>query len=88
MQLGTLAGPIVAATVWIVIVKRWKSCSALRSIAVTGLVTWFAAKGVKQIVERERPLAYLPEIAVREGDGTGLGYISGHSAVAACRRRS
>jgi undecaprenyl-diphosphatase len=38
---------------------------------------------VKGIVERGRPLAYIPDIVVREGDGTGLGYISGHSAVAA-----
>jgi undecaprenyl-diphosphatase len=53
------------------------------AVVVTGLATWFAAKWVKKIVERGRPLAYIPDIVVREGNGTGLGYISGHSAVAA-----
>jgi membrane-associated phospholipid phosphatase len=37
---------------------------------------------VKEIVERGRPLEYLPEINVREGSGTGLGFVSGHCAVA------
>ena len=53
------------------------------AVVITGLVTWFAAKGVKQLVERGRPLAYLRDVVVREGDGSGLGFISGHSAVAA-----
>ena len=38
---------------------------------------------MKKIVERDRPLSYISGIDVREGDGTGLGYISGHSGVAA-----
>jgi membrane-associated phospholipid phosphatase len=50
---------------------------------ITGIVTWFAAKGVKDFVDRGRPRAYIPDIVVREGRGTGLGYVSGHSAVAA-----
>jgi undecaprenyl-diphosphatase len=80
MQLGTFAGPIIVA-VPIVIFRRDLVLGA--AVMVTGVVTWFAAKGVKKIVERDRPLSYLPEILVREGDGSGLGYISGHSAVAA-----
>ena len=80
MQLGTLGGPIVVA-IAIAIFKRDLVLSA--AVVITGIVTWFAAKGVKRLVERDRPLTYLPEIIVREGDGTGLGYISGHSAVAA-----
>ena len=80
MQLGTLAAPIIVA-VPIVIFRRDLVLGA--AVMVTGVVTWFAAKGVKKIVERDRPLSYLPEILVREGDGSGLGYISGHSAVAA-----
>ena len=57
----------------------------LRSPAaiVAGLIAWFGAKGVKKVVGRGRPLQYLPDIHVREGEGTGLGFISGHSAVAA-----
>jgi undecaprenyl-diphosphatase len=80
MQMGTLAAPIIVA-VLIAIFRRDLVLSA--AVVVTGLVTWFAAKGIKKIVERDRPLSYLPEIVVREGDGSGLGFISGHSAVAA-----
>ena len=80
MQAGTLGGPIVVA-VWIAVFKRdWLLSGAT---VVAGLVAWFGAKGVKRIVERDRPLTYLPKVIIREGDGTGLGYVSGHSAVAA-----
>lgn len=81
MQLGTVAAPLGLALV-VLIWKRdpWTAAAA----AVGGVVTWFAAKGVKQMVKRGRPLAYLPDLHVREGDGSGLGFISGHSAVAAC----
>ncbi len=74
MQMGTFAGPIIVAAL-IAIFRRDLVLSA--AVVVTGLVTWFAAKWVKKIVERGRPLTYIPDIVVREGDGTGLGYISG-----------
>jgi undecaprenyl-diphosphatase len=80
MQMGTFAGPIIVA-VLIAIFRRDLVLSV--AVVLTGLVTWFAAKGVKKMVERGRPLTYLPDIVVREGDGSGIGYISGHSAVAA-----
>jgi undecaprenyl-diphosphatase len=80
MQMGTLAGPIVVA-VAVMVFRRDVVLAA--AVALTGVATWFAAKGIKKAVERGRPLTYLPDILVREGDGTGLGYISGHSAVAA-----
>jgi undecaprenyl-diphosphatase len=80
MQMGTFAGPLIVAAL-IAIFRRDLVLSA--AVVLTGLVTWFAAKGVKKMVERGRPLTYLPDIVVREGDGTGIGYISGHSAVAA-----
>jgi membrane-associated phospholipid phosphatase len=80
MQLGTLAGPAIVAVAIAAFRRDWWLSTATM---LTGLVTWFGAKGVKKIVERDRPLGYLPEVIVREGDGTGLGYISGHSAVAA-----
>ena len=80
MQLGTLFGPVLVAVAIAVFRRDWLLSGAT---VVAGLVAWFAAKGVKRMVERDRPLGYLPEIIVREGDGTGLGYVSGHSAVAA-----
>jgi undecaprenyl-diphosphatase len=80
MQFGTLAGPVLAAVAIVVIRRDWWLSGAT---IVAGLVTWFGAKGIKRVVERDRPLTFLPGIDVREGDGTGLGYVSGHSAVAA-----
>lgn len=80
MQLGTLGGPILVAIGIAVFRRDWLLSSAT---VLAGLVAWFSAKGVKRLVERDRPLGFLPEIIIREGDGGGLGYVSGHSAVAA-----
>ena len=80
MQLGTLAGPIIVAVGIAVFRRDWLLSGAT---VLAGLTAWFTAKGVKRVVERDRPLGYLPEIIVREGDGSGLGFVSGHSAVAA-----
>jgi undecaprenyl-diphosphatase len=80
MQLGTLGGPVVAAGLVYAIRRDWLLSGA---IVAAGVFTWFGAKGVKRVVDRGRPRAFLPEIVIREGDGSGLGFISGHSAVAA-----
>ena len=80
MQAGTLAGPIGVAVAIAVFRRDW----LLSGVTVAaGLAAWFGAKGVKRVVERDRPLGYLPDVVIREGDGSGLGYVSGHSAVAA-----
>ena len=78
MQLGTVWAPVVVgiAAAW------WYGWRRGLAIVVSGVAAWFLAKVVKDIVERGRPLEYLPEINVREGSGTGLGFVSGHSAVA------
>jgi glycosyltransferase 2 family protein len=81
MQLGTVIAPLGFAIVVVLWKRDWWTAAA--SVA-GGLTAWFAAKGIKQVVERGRPLQYLPDLDVREGSGTGLGFISGHSAVAAC----
>lgn len=80
MQLGTLGGPILVAVGIAAFTRDWWLSA---TTVISGLATWFAAKDVKRIVERGRPKQYLPDILVREGDGTGLGFVSGHSAVAA-----
>jgi undecaprenyl-diphosphatase len=80
MQGGTLIAPIVVA-LGIGLVRRDWFVAAV--VAIVGVVTWFGAQGVKRIVERERPVAFLADLHVREGTGSGLGYISGHSAMAA-----
>jgi undecaprenyl-diphosphatase len=80
MQLGSTAGPFIAAgyLAW----RRRAYVYGAVTLAVGELV-WLLAKVVKESFGRGRPLAYLPEINVREGTGEGLGFISGHSAVAA-----
>jgi undecaprenyl-diphosphatase len=80
MQTGTLAGPLVVAAGIAWFRRDWWLSGAT---VAAGLLAWFGAKGVKRIVDRDRPRTYLPELLVREGDGSGLGYVSGHSAVAA-----
>jgi undecaprenyl-diphosphatase len=91
MQLGTLWAPVLVAVAVLFLSggttrqgatsrRNWLAAGA---VAVGGVLAWFAAKGVKQIVGRGRPPEYITDIVVREGEGTGLGYVSGHSAVAA-----
>ena len=80
MQLGTLAAPLLVA-LGILVLKRDRLLAA--TTIVVGVVAWFGAKLIKASVERGRPIEYLPDITVREGTGTGLGFISGHSAVVA-----
>jgi undecaprenyl-diphosphatase len=80
MQLGTLAGPAIVAVGIAVFRRDWLLSGATM---LAGLAAWFGAKGVKRVVERERPLGFITDIIIREGDGTGLGFVSGHSAVAA-----
>jgi undecaprenyl-diphosphatase len=80
MQLGTLFAPLLVA-IGIVIFRRDRRLAI--ATAAVGVSVWLGAKAVKQIVGRERPPSYVPDIHVRDGDGSGLGFISGHSAVAA-----
>jgi undecaprenyl-diphosphatase len=82
MQLGTLYAPIVLAVVVGVLRRDWVLAAC---VVVAGMIAWFGAKVVKHAVGRGRPSAYMPGLVVREGSGRGhgLGYLSGHSAVAA-----
>lgn len=81
MQVGTIWAPFLAGALVLVVRRDGLLAAAL---VVGGFVAWFGAKGIKEVVERGRPLTYLPEIDVREGSGRGLGFVSGHSAVAMC----
>lgn len=80
MQVGAGLAPVLVAGVVLVVRRdRW----AAAAVAAGGLGAWFTAKALKQLVSRDRPLAYLSGLDVREGDGSGLGFPSGHAAVAA-----
>ena len=80
MQGGTLWCPFVVALVIGIVRRDWFVAAV---VVAVGVVTWFGAQLVKQVVHRERPFAFLPDVHVREGTGSGLGYLSGHSAMAA-----
>ena len=81
MQFGTIGGPFVVALGIGVFKRDWVLSAAT---VVAGLATWIGAKGIKRLVGRGRPLEFISDLVVREGDGSGLGYVSGHAAVAAC----
>jgi undecaprenyl-diphosphatase len=81
MQLGAAASPFVIAGVLAATRREpWLPIG----IAATGLGSWFAAKGVKLVLRRGRPSELVAEANVRVGASrTGLGFVSGHAAVAA-----
>ena len=78
MQFGTVWAPIVIGVVVAAVYGPRRGAA----VVISGVGAWFLAKFVKNLVERGRPLAYLPDINVREGTGGGLGFVSGHTAVA------
>jgi undecaprenyl-diphosphatase len=80
MQAGTVAATVVTA-IAVYVLTRDRALAL--TTAAAGMAAWLLAKGVKAAVGRGRPLEYLPQLDVRDGDGGGLGFVSGHSAVAA-----
>jgi uncharacterized membrane protein YbhN (UPF0104 family)/membrane-associated phospholipid phosphatase len=78
MQLGAVAAvPVVAAAA--LAARRPRLA---RDLALSGGLAWTLAKLVKDVVGEARPVALLHGVVVR-GLATGLGYPSGHVAVAA-----
>jgi glycosyltransferase 2 family protein len=78
MQLGSVAGSlVVAAITWFVTRDRRLALAVV--IASQG--AFWTARVVKAVVERGRPGELLDGIELRER-ATGLGYLSGHTAVA------
>lgn len=79
MQGGTLlAAPLIA----VVASVRRHHVLALQ-LLVAGPAAWLVARGLKILVQRPRPPALLGDVVVRGGPFPGLGYPSGHAAVAA-----
>ena len=79
MQLGSLGG--VAATA-AVAARAGNPRLALR-LGVWGTGTWLGAKAAKRLVRRARPGGMLDVARVIGREQAGLGYPSGHAAVAA-----
>ncbi|MCZ2860610.1 phosphatase PAP2 family protein [Blastococcus sp. VKM Ac-2987] len=79
MQLGNVvAVPVVAAAA-----LAARQVRMARDLLVSGLLAYVTADLVKGVVRRERPGGFAVEVNFPEGPVTGLGFISGHSAVAA-----
>ncbi len=78
MQLGALgAAPVVGSIAWAAGRRRLAA-----RMVVGATASWALAKGVKRVVRRGRPAALVPEMHIRGKEATGLGYLSGHAAVA------
>lgn len=78
MQLGALGvAPAVGAVAW----KTGRHKLAARMV-VAATLDWGLAKGVKRVVRRGRPLDLVPRTRIRGKAATGLGYLSGHAAIA------
>ena len=78
MQLGNvLAVPVLAGVA--ALTRRYRLAV---NLAVAGFGCYFLAILVKNLVHRGRPSQYLPDVNLHGPAATGLGYISGHAAVA------
>jgi undecaprenyl-diphosphatase len=78
MQLGSLTGPLAVGATAAALGRR---PLGLR-LAAAGAGTWAAAKLVKRFVRRGRPHATVDVARVLGRAQSGLGYPSGHAAVA------
>lgn len=78
MQVGALAAVPVVAVVVLVGWRRWRPAAA---VATAGAAAWLLAKSVKEIVGRGRPQDLLADVNLRP-EWEGLGFVSGHAAVA------
>ncbi|MDH3303390.1 MAG: phosphatase PAP2 family protein [Acidimicrobiia bacterium] len=78
MQSGSFgAVPVVAA---LTAAQRGRRQGGV--VAVAGTTAWLTGKVCKSLVERGRPSDLLPGVVVRGKPQSGLGYPSGHAAVA------
>jgi glycosyltransferase 2 family protein len=64
------------------IVARRGDLRRARLLAAIGTSVWIGAKAVKPIVGRCRPAEYLDDVNIRGSAQSGLGYPSGHAALA------
>ncbi|WP_280368627.1 lysylphosphatidylglycerol synthase domain-containing protein [Nocardia wallacei] len=78
MQLGTI-GAVGVTAVTALLFRRVRLA---RDLAAAGILAYVLALVVKHLVGRARPDALLPDLVLRSHQG-GLGFVSGHAAVAA-----
>jgi glycosyltransferase 2 family protein len=78
MQAGNVLAVGVAAAVVAATRRFWLAFN----LAVTGIGVWLLARWIKDEVGRGRPAALLDDVHIRGGQDSGLGFVSGHAAVA------
>lgn len=79
MQLGNLLAVPLVALVAFLVWRRWR---VVIDLLLAGASAWMLARLVKDGVGRGRPAALLEDVILRD-PADGLGFVSGHSAVAA-----
>jgi membrane-associated phospholipid phosphatase len=78
MQLGSLAGSLVVVAVTFATTRQKRLTLAALTASQTA---FWSAKVIKGVVSRGRPAALLANVKLRE-KASGVGYVSGHTAVA------
>ena len=78
MQSGSLGAVFAAAG----IVAHRRGLRRAGLVGIAGTAVWIGAKAIKPVVGRGRPDEYLDVVVVRGAPQRGLGYPSGHAAVA------
>ena len=79
MQMGNGLTAVVVPAVILRLGRPWTDALRVGAAAFGG---WQLAKLVKRLVPRGRPAALLDDVALRDGDPTGGGFVSGHATVA------
>ncbi len=79
MQLGSVVA-IYACAALALAYRRYRLTVAL---LLAGTAAWWLAKGVKALFDRGRPAEVLDGVVLRHAPTEGLGFVSGHAAVAA-----
>ena len=78
MQAGSFAAIPISA---VLVMALWRNARLSAALVLAGVVAWLAAKLVKEGVGRGRPAAFLDDVIERPA-WEGLGFVSGHAAVA------
>jgi len=79
MQLGNFWILAVAGGIALLV---WRRPAPAVSIVLAVLLAWLVAKFVKSVAERDRPAFYIRGTELRESGIEGLGFVSGHAAIA------
>jgi membrane-associated phospholipid phosphatase len=75
-------GNVLAIGVASLVVAATRRFWLAANLAITGIGVWLAARWIKDQVGRGRPADLLPDVHLRGAHDSGLGFVSGHAAVA------